>query len=101
MNSPNGFLPPRTNMSVSGQGDGGLGGAGSGAEIQRIQDPPLHVPGQSASADPRSALVRDLASPEDDTCLSGLMCLLRAQIEVFAATSGDVSDRTSKKTRTG
>ena len=88
-------------MSVFSQGSGGLGGAGSGTEIQRIHPTAADagLPGQST--DPRSALVRDLASPEDDTCLSGLMCLLRAQIEVFAATSGDVSDRTSKKTRTG
>ena len=49
----------------------------------------------------RCSLVRDLASPDDDTCLSGLMCLLREQLEVFAATSADVSDRTSKRSKSG
>ena len=60
-----------------------------------------HTRAMQSADPPRSVLVRDLASTEDETCLSGLMCLLRAQIEVFAATPGDLSDRTSKKINPG
>ena len=99
MNSPDGSLPP-TGSSMPGPNKGN-GGTGSPAEIERIH-PTLSgtaPPGSPIASDPRTALVRDLASPEDDSCLSGLMCLLREQIEVFAATSADVSDRTSKRSK--
>ena len=87
MYSSNGFPQPMGSMPMPNQGGNGIGG------------PAPHI--SAGSSDPRSALVRNLASPDDDTCLSGLMCLLRQQIEVFAATSADVSDRTSKKTKSG
>jgi hypothetical protein len=45
-----------------------------------------------------STAVKDLYSPDDESCLSELVCLLRAQLEVFAATSADVSERSSRKT---
>lgn len=72
--------PPTSSGTGSVNGDGAGGGS---------------TPGNATT----STLVKDLYSPEDESCLSGLVCLLRSQLEVFAATSVDVSERSSKKSK--